>query len=291
MPNTTAHNAKWLWSAVLAHLPPEKKESATRQCAGSLLKGPAWWTQQKGSGPKSQSKPPGHWCGHCGAWAGSGQSWAVGRDLQCPIIQHIDSSCELICEARLNVCIRIVPTGRAESRSDFKAGMRNKGTQGQRGKKWLWYVESLAPKELKRKGVLSITWEKKLWELQLIIIILMIILLIVLISIWRTTERYDKVLNMVWLTLNVTDPLRVVKLWDSVYFCLFDYKNTTIIVWISEENVDICTLILFLNWMTRMCEKHLDRDQVTPCIIGNKPSLLHDSRRDTDKTIDSKYIQ
>ncbi len=58
MPNTTAPNAKWLQSAVLAHLSPEKKERATRQWAGSLLKGPAWWTQQKGSRPKSQSKPP-----------------------------------------------------------------------------------------------------------------------------------------------------------------------------------------------------------------------------------------
>ncbi|KAI9514101.1 hypothetical protein NQZ68_036162 [Dissostichus eleginoides] len=49
---------------------------------------------QKGSGPESQSKPP------LSVWAlwggGPGPGWALGRDLQCPILHHIDSSCELI---------------------------------------------------------------------------------------------------------------------------------------------------------------------------------------------------
>lgn len=79
MPNTTAPNAKWLRSAVLAHLSPEKKERATRPC---------------GLTPCSQNQPDelsrkaaalkaslSHLCqcGHCGAGAGlgAGQGFTV----------------------------------------------------------------------------------------------------------------------------------------------------------------------------------------------------------------------
>lgn len=72
MPNTTAPNAKWLWSAVLAHLLPEKKERATRQwprlsAQRTSLMNSAQRGLTKKAGLSHLSRG-----GRCGAWAGSG---------------------------------------------------------------------------------------------------------------------------------------------------------------------------------------------------------------------------